>query len=86
VQKRQFMNAVAKIVADLKRGQGFRAGLRIKGVQGHTRVFEMTWADDGRARLAMELLPFPVNRISSGGVSARTTSCRTREAVALHLL
>jgi hypothetical protein len=43
------MNAVAKIIADLKRGQGFRAGLRIKGVQGHTGVFEMTWADDGRA-------------------------------------
>jgi hypothetical protein len=48
-QKRQFMNAVAKMVADLKRGLGFRAGVRIKGVQGHAGVCEMTWADDGRA-------------------------------------
>lgn len=29
--------------------KGFRANLRVKGVQGHTGVFEMTWAGDGRA-------------------------------------
>lgn len=27
----------------------FRAGLRVKGVQGAPGVFEMTWAPDGRA-------------------------------------
>ncbi len=35
-------------VADLQSGR-FRPGLRVKGVQGAERVFEMTWADDGRA-------------------------------------
>lgn len=34
---------------DLNAGQGFRRGLRIKGVQGHASVYEMTWAGDGRA-------------------------------------
>ncbi|HEX6819527.1 MAG TPA: hypothetical protein VF120_14210 [Ktedonobacterales bacterium] len=34
---------------DLKSTAGFRKGLRIKGVQGHAGVFEMTWAPDGRA-------------------------------------
>ncbi len=58
-QKRQFMNAVAKMVADLKRGQGFRGGLRIKGVQGHVGVFEMTWADDGRATFSYGASPVP---------------------------
>ncbi|HEY7019822.1 MAG TPA: hypothetical protein VH349_01820 [Ktedonobacterales bacterium] len=58
-QKRQFMNAVAKMVADLKRGQGFRAGLRIKGVQGNAGVFEMTWADDGRATFSYGSSPIP---------------------------
>lgn len=33
---------------DLEEGQ-FRAGLRVKGVRGAEGVFEMTWADDGRA-------------------------------------
>jgi hypothetical protein len=41
--------AVEKFVEDLKRGEGFRKGLRVKGVQGAKGVFEMTWADDGRA-------------------------------------
>jgi hypothetical protein len=48
-QKILFMTAVAKMVADLKTGQGFRAGLRIKGVQGYPWIYEMTWSGDGRA-------------------------------------
>ena len=47
-QKAAFREAVAKFVADLPSGR-FRPGLRVKGVQGADSVFEMTWADDGRA-------------------------------------
>lgn len=47
-QRRALRRAVAHFVADLKAGQ-FRAGLRVKGVQGMPGTFEMTWADDGRA-------------------------------------
>lgn len=36
-------------MADLKAGNGFRAGLRVKGVQGDPGVYEMTWAPNGRA-------------------------------------
>jgi hypothetical protein len=43
-----FRAAAAKFVADLPSGR-FRPGLRVKGVQGAPGVFEMTWADDGRA-------------------------------------
>ena len=49
VQQRQFLRAVARFVEDLSVGQGFRAGLRVKGVQGAEGVFEITWAPDGRA-------------------------------------
>ena len=45
----RFRVAVARFVEDLRVGQGFRAGLRVKRVQGTDRVFEMTWAPDGRA-------------------------------------
>jgi len=48
-QKRQFREAVAKFVADLAGGGGFRAGLRVKGVKGSPGMYEMTWARDGRA-------------------------------------
>ncbi len=48
-QKERFTTAIKKLVADLKAGQGFRKGLRVKGVQGHEGIFEMTWAGDGRA-------------------------------------
>ena len=47
-QKAVFRAAAARFVADLPSGR-FRPGLRIKGVQGADGVFEMTWADDGRA-------------------------------------
>ena len=44
-----FKAAVRKFVADLDRGKGFRKGLRVKGVKGSPGLYEMTWADDGRA-------------------------------------
>ena len=52
-QKRQFLRAVQKMVNDLRTGSGYRAGLRIKGVQGHPGIFEMTWSGDGRATFAL---------------------------------
>lgn len=48
-QQAAFLVAVTQLVDDLRRGVGFRKGLRVKGVQGAAGVFEMTWADDGRA-------------------------------------
>lgn len=47
-QKRAFRGAVAKLVEDLEAGR-LRKGLRVKAIQGATGVYEMTWADDGRA-------------------------------------
>lgn len=44
-----FRDAVAKFVADMKAGSAFRKGLRGKGVKGAGGVYELTWADDGRA-------------------------------------
>ena len=44
-----FAIAVDHMVDDLKAVRGFRKGLRVKGVRGHRGIFEMTWADDGRA-------------------------------------
>jgi hypothetical protein len=49
-QQRAFRQAVGQFIADLaESGQGFRPRLRVKRVQGHPRVWEMTWAPDGRA-------------------------------------
>lgn len=48
-QKRQCLSAVAKLVEDLGADRGFRAALRVKGVQGAEGVYEVTWAPDGRA-------------------------------------
>lgn len=47
--KRRFKQAVEKFVEDLKTKRPFRKGLRVKGVKGTIGIFEMTWADDGRA-------------------------------------
>jgi hypothetical protein len=44
-----FLLAVRQFVDDLKGGGTFRKGLRVKGVQGASGVFELTWAPDGRA-------------------------------------
>jgi hypothetical protein len=40
---------VTQFVEDLQTDRGFRKGLRVKGVKGASGIFEMTWADDGRA-------------------------------------
>jgi hypothetical protein len=48
-QQAVFLAAVTQFVEDLRRGAKFRKGLRVKGVQGASGVFEMTWAPDGRA-------------------------------------
>lgn len=48
-QQAAFLAAVALFVEDLQSGRGLRKGLRVKGVKGAAGVFELTWADDGRA-------------------------------------
>lgn len=48
-QQAAFLLAVDQLVEDLQSGRPFRKGLRVKGVQGASGIFEVTWADDGRA-------------------------------------
>src|SRR5215207_5014743 len=48
-EQERFREAVNKFIDDLRRGRGFRPSLRVKGVQGAPRIYEMTWAPDGRA-------------------------------------
>ena len=48
-QQAAFKAVVAQFVADLKAGRGFRRALRVKRVWGTARVWEITWAPDGRA-------------------------------------
>jgi hypothetical protein len=49
-QRQAFLRARNQFVDDLKSGRGFRAGLRVKRVESTDgEVWEMTWADDGRA-------------------------------------
>jgi hypothetical protein len=48
-QQEQFKIAVEKFVDDFRRGEGFRAGLRVKPVRRTPGIWEMTWANDGRA-------------------------------------
>jgi hypothetical protein len=50
-RKAAFRTAAAKFVTDLPSGR-FRVRLRVRGVQGAAGVFELTWADDGRATFA----------------------------------
>ena len=48
-QRRAFLVAVERFVADLRGTRGVRPGLRAKGVRGARGVYELTWAPDGRA-------------------------------------
>jgi hypothetical protein len=48
-ERRRFREVTDRFVEDLRRGEGFRPGLRVRGVQGADGVFEMTWAPNGRA-------------------------------------
>ncbi len=47
-QRAAFLIALEKFIEDLRRGT-FRKGLRVKRVQGHPGIWEMTWAANGRA-------------------------------------
>lgn len=47
-QKAALRRAVSHFIEDLPAGR-FRKGLRVKGVKGARGIYEMTWADDGRA-------------------------------------
>jgi len=47
-QRAAFQASVRQFVEDLEVGK-FRKGLRVKRVYGARGVFELTWADDGRA-------------------------------------
>lgn len=51
-QQAAFLVAVSQFVEDLRSARPFRKGLRVKGIQGAAGIFEMTWADDGRATFA----------------------------------
>ena len=48
-QQATFLAAVTQFVDDLRRGARFRKGLRVKGIQGASGIFEIAWAPDGRA-------------------------------------
>lgn len=48
-QKAAFLRALRRFVEDLGSERGFRAGLRVKRVEGYQGVWEVTWAPDGRA-------------------------------------
>jgi hypothetical protein len=48
-QRGLFLAAVQQMVDDLRAHRRFHPRLRIKGYQGHSGIFEMTWAPDGRA-------------------------------------
>lgn len=49
-QQDRFIYAMKQLVADLRAGRPFRSSLRVKGVQGHAGIFEMTWEiPNGRA-------------------------------------
>ena len=48
-QQRAFRAAVALLVADFRAGRAASPQLRMKAVQGHDGVFEISFAPDGRA-------------------------------------
>lgn len=48
-EKARFRIAVDKFIEDLTARRPLRSGLRVKGIKGADGLYEMTWADDGRA-------------------------------------
>jgi hypothetical protein len=59
-QRRMFIDAIAKLVSDMKSGvpYPYRKGLRIRGVEGHPGLYEMTWQmPDGRATFSYGTSP-----------------------------
>ncbi len=53
-QREAFLRALGLLVSGLVR-QSFAPQLRIKRVQGHEGIWEITWAADGRATFAYGL-------------------------------
>ncbi|WP_198667478.1 hypothetical protein [Glycomyces dulcitolivorans] len=51
-QRARLRKSVKDFVEDLKEGRQPRPGLRVKGLQGHDGIYELTWAPDGRATWA----------------------------------
>lgn len=71
-QQRAFRQAVAQFIVDLAGGsQGFHPRLRVKRVQGHPGVWEMSWAPDGRATFEYGEEIQPGEATSFGVASAR---------------
>lgn len=58
-QRAMFSAAVAEMVEDLKARRPFRAGLRVKRFQRLPGVYEMSWADNGRALFRYGTSPHP---------------------------
>lgn len=58
-QQRLFRRAMRKFVADLKAWHAPRAGLGIKGLQGHEGIYEFRYAPDGRALFRYGTSPHP---------------------------
>jgi hypothetical protein len=82
-QQRAFRQAVVQFIADLSSGsQGFHPHLRVKRVQGHPGVWEMTWAYDGCATFNTATRFTPASRTSSGVGLARTRSFNRTQEVA----
>ncbi len=50
-QQDAFLAAVEQFVEDLSKGGQFVRALRVKVVRAAPGIFEMTWADDGRATI-----------------------------------
>jgi len=49
-QQRTFLAALRQFISDLKTPEkGFHPRLRVKRMQGHPGIWEMSWAPDGRA-------------------------------------
>ena len=47
-----FLRAVAEFVDDIEQGRAPCRSLRVKGVEGHRSVYEISWAQNGRATFA----------------------------------
>lgn len=85
-QPATFLAAVAQFVEDLRADGPFRKGLRVKSVQGAAGMFDMTWADDGRATFqyadaVLDGEPSGAGSeptTSSGSADGRTTTVRPR--------
>jgi hypothetical protein len=53
-RQRAFRRALRLMVEDMKNKRPFRPILRVKGVQGHVGIYEMTWEmPHGRATLSV---------------------------------